>query len=218
MLNDCWFKKFIYLQPPPKLPNGVFGSEFQDFVNKWWVFSLYFLRVSEGHVWLSPALSIRHWEITVPAPGQGKCKDCNQHNPLWVLIAWSSSHKATQPVHPEEPQSSGRFLSEFLLLCAAQSSLSQPLRGWPPAQTASAGSGKSSCSGCATGCRILQAPDVFSCPGNYPSSHSPISSLTHLHLSDASTEPVLREAAHCSSNVYLSNICIYSFQKKAVMQ
>lgn len=30
---------FIF-QPPPKLP-GIFGSEFQDFVNKWYVFHCY---------------------------------------------------------------------------------------------------------------------------------------------------------------------------------
>lgn len=27
----------FFPQPPPKLPQGVFSSDFQDFVTKWWV-------------------------------------------------------------------------------------------------------------------------------------------------------------------------------------
>lgn len=164
-LMNLKFYLFLYLQPPPKLPNGVFGSEFQDFVNKWWVFSLYFLcgSVAEGHIWLSPALSIRHLAITVPAPRQGRCEDCNQHNPPWLLIAQSSSHRQ----HNRSPKAQGDSPPQHCISAAVCSS-EQPfpsLREWPRGQRAPAGLRLSPLQCLCTGCRILQAPDVFSHPG-----------------------------------------------------
>lgn len=44
-----------------------------------------------------------------------------------------------------------------------------------------------------------------------PRSHSPISSLAQLHLSDASTEPELREAAH---SLFIDQISVFTASKR----
>lgn len=45
--SDLWFS--VSLQPPPKLPLGVFTSDFQDFVTKWWAA---FSELSKGNCYL----------------------------------------------------------------------------------------------------------------------------------------------------------------------
>lgn len=69
MIADVWclFCFGFFPQPPPKLPNGVFGSEFQDFVNKWWV--------AKGHIWDQPCrltVSVT-WESEALLVDLGKC-------------------------------------------------------------------------------------------------------------------------------------------------
>lgn len=95
-------------------------------------------------------------------------------------------------------------------ICAAQSS---PW-GVSPAQTASARLRHLLLPCWAMGCTLLQVQVLFLAHGPTPSSQQPfpISSLPQLHLSGASIAKGQLIAVQMF--VYLSNICIYSFQKE----
>lgn len=110
-------------QPPPKLPLGVYTSDFQDFVTKWWAA---FFHQTGNVIWLMRFWHFYFFFTLVVCKHFVYLMQCD--NELSSLLLLQSDQKPIRESGPEVPD--GGYLHSFFALCCNLIAITERRRSW----------------------------------------------------------------------------------------